>query len=199
LNRRRVIISLVFLTIVAAAAFFFADRIADGPFPRLSQGVRFFEEREPALNAYVRRLENDNQVARVICYTDEVWIDESKNGPRTELGGQRLKEYLTLCQDSGASLTWRVDGGYLLYMGTDSRSGRDFNFAFIWQDNKVDGPPECSSVVELGDFGKCVVPLGDSWVLDYEWMPSDYQSPREKEVMELAEDVARDAVAEPSP
>jgi len=189
----------VLLSIVAAVAFFFSDRIADGPIPRLSQGVRFFEERESALNAYVRRLENDNQVAKVICYTDEVWIDESENGPRIELSGQRLKEYLALCQDSGAPMAWRVDGGYLLYIGSDSRSDRDFNIAFIWRDNEVDGPPECSSVVELRDFGKCVVSLSDTWVLDYEWMPSDLQSPREKEVMELAEDVARDEAARSSP
>lgn len=199
MNRRRLTFSLVFLSIVAAVAFFFSDRIADGPFPRLSQGVRFFEERELALNAYVRRLENDNQVEKVICYTDEVWIDESKNGPRIELGGQRLKEYLALCQGSGAPMAWRIDEGYLLYMGSDSRSGRDFNFSYIWRENEFDGPPECSSVVELGDFGKCVIPLGDSWVLDYEWMPIDLSSPREKELMELADDVARDDAARSSP
>lgn len=191
MTRRRIGISLAFLTIVSVAAFFFADRYFDGPFPRLSQGIRFFEEHEPALNAYVRRLEEDNQVERVICYTDEIWVDEAKGGPRVELSGQRLTEYLSLCQDSGASLTWRVDGGYLLYMGADSRSDRDFNFAFIWRKYDADSPPECSLVVELRDFGKCVVPLADSWVLNYEWMPSDYESQREKVVMELAEDVAK--------
>ena len=173
------------------AAYFFADRFFDGPFPRLSQGMRFFEEREPALDAYVRRLDGDNEVEKVICYTDEVWVDESKGGPRIELSGQRLSEYLSLCQDSGASLTWRVDGGYLLHMGSDSRSNRDFNIAFIWRQNEVDSPPKCSTVDELRDFGRCVVPLADSWVLNYEWMPSDYESQREKEVMELAEDVAK--------
>jgi len=189
LNRRPIAISIVLLAVVAAT-FLFADRLIDGPFPLMSKGVRFFEEREPELNTYVHRLESDDQVGKVICYTDEVWIDESEDGPRIELGGQRLAEYLKLCQAAGAALTWRVDGGYLLYMGSDSRAGRDFNIAFIWRQSRADGPPACSSVLDLRDFGKCEVPLSDDWVLDYEWMPSDYESPREKAAMELAEDVA---------
>jgi hypothetical protein len=75
-------------------------------------------------------------------------------------------------------------------MGPASKSGRDFNIAFVWRDNEFYGAPECSSVVDLRDFGKCVVPLGDDWVLDYEWTPSDWESPQKKELMELAEDVA---------
>ena len=167
------------------------DRISDGPFPNLSKGIRYFEDREVAMNAWVRRLEGDNQVEKVSCYTDEVWIDESEDGPRIELSGQRLAEYLALCHDSGGYMTWRVDGGYLLYMGSESRSGRDFNVAFVWRYQEVEQAPECSTVINLRDFGKCVVPLGNGWVLDYEWTPSDYESPREKEVMELAEDVAK--------
>lgn len=165
----------------------------------MSKGVRYFEEREPALTAYVHRLENDDQVEKVVCYTDEVWIDESEDGPRVELSDQRLTEYLELCHAAGAAQTWRLDNGYLVYMGADSRGGRDFNIAFIWRMSPADGPPECSSVMDLRDFGKCVVPLSNQWVLDYEWMPSDYESPREKGVMELAEDVAREASKNPSP
>lgn len=171
-------------------AIFFADRINDGPFPQLSKGERFFDERESALNAYVHRLENDNQIEKAICYPDAVWIDESKDGPRIKLSGERLSEYLALCQEAGAAQTWRVDGGYLLYVGGDSRRGRDFNIALIWRPDKIDRSPTCSSVADLRDFGKCVVPLRGDWVIDYEWTPSDYESPREKEVMELAEDVA---------
>ena len=179
--------------------FFFRDRIADGPFPHLSQGVRFFEEHESALNAYVRRLENDNQVARIVCYTNEVLVNEYKGGPQIELGGERLKEYLALCQESGAPITWRIDGGYFLYMGSDNRTGRDFNVAFVWRDTEGDRPPECSSVVEFGDFGKCVVPLDDSWVLDYEWMSRDYPSSSQQQAMDLAEDIARHESEDSSP
>lgn len=164
--------------------------MADGPFPKLSQGIRYFEDHETAMNAWVRRLADDNQVEKLTCYANEVWIDESEDGPRIELSGERLTEYLTLCHDAGGHMTWRVDGGYLLYKGTDSRSGRDFNVAFIWRSREFDGAPECSAVVDLRDFGKCVVPLRDGWVLDYEWTPTDFESSREKDVMEVAEDTA---------
>ena len=196
MSRCRIATSLTLLT-VAAAAFFFADRIIDGPFPQLSKGVRFFEEREAALNAYVRRLDQDGQVGTVICHADEVWIDEPEDGSRIESSGQRLADYLTLCHAAGAALTWRIDGGYLLYVGADGRAGRNFNIALIWREGQAAGPPECSSVIDLRDFGKCVVRLDDDWVLDYEWVPSDYESPREKEVMELAEDFAREALTNP--
>lgn len=199
MNRRRIAILLAIVASVAASTIFLADRITDGPFPLLREGVRFFEEREPAMSAYVRRLEKDNQVGRALCYEEEVWIEESRNGPRIELSGQRLTEYLTLCHDAVASMVWRVDGGYLLYMGSDNRSGRQFDIAFIWRDNQIDRPHECSSVADLHDFGKCVVPLDGDWVLDYEWIPTDYQSPREKNVMDVMEDVAREATANPPP
>ena len=165
----------------------------------MSEAVRLFEDRAPALNAYVDRLERDNQVEKAVCYTDAVWLTQSEDSPPVELGDERLKEYLALCHAAGAALTWRVDNGYLLYYGADSRAGRDFNIAFIWQIIQADGRPQCSSVTDLRDFGMCVVPLSDNWVLDYEWMPSDYESPREKAVMELAEDVARKELVGPPP
>jgi hypothetical protein len=182
--------------VIALVAFVFKDRIADGPFPSLSQGIRYFEEHETAMNTYVHRLENDNQVEEVSCYTDSIGVVEGNDGGYVQLSGQRLTEYLNLCHESGGYMTRRVDGGYLLYFGWDSRSGRDFNIAFIWRDNEVDGAPECSSVDDLRDFGKCTVPLSDEWVLDYEWRPSDYESTREKELMELAKDVAGDLAEE---
>lgn len=184
---------------IALAAFILKDRIADGPFPSLSQSIRYFEEHESAMDAFVFRLEEDGQVERVSCYADDVIIFEDNDSPAFSLSGQRLVEYLKLCHASGGYMTWRVDGGYLLHMGSDRRSGRDFTIAFIWQDHEVDGAPACSSVINLHDVGICDVRLADHWVLHYEWHPSDYESQREKVLMELAEDVAADLAEKRTP
>ncbi len=172
------------------AAFAVRDRITDGPFPRLSQAARYFDEHETAMTAWALRLDTDGEVAQVSCYPDRVMIVDAVDSPAVELQGQRLSDYRTLCQESGGNMMWRVDGGYLMYMGEDSRGGRDFQIAFVWRGRDVGSTPACSSVADLRDFGKCGVRLNKDWIVFYEWVPGDHDSPREKEPMELTGDVA---------
>lgn len=189
MKRYQLYLGLILLA-VAATGFFFAERLIDGPFPNLSKAKRFFDEYETALTAFVQRLESDHNVGRFVCYPDSVWIEGSEENPRIELTEEQQAEYLALCHAAKAAITWRVDGGYLVHAGSYRRQGRIFEVAFISREPGTGRRPLCSSVADLRDFGACIVPLRGDWVIDYEWRPSDYMSPREKELMELAVDVA---------
>ena len=175
-RHKTVVIAGVFLVVAGIVLLGFKDRIVDGPFPELSSGIRYFETHATALDAYVRHLEKDDRIERVTCLTDGVFVFDSTNSPVTDLSEHRLAEYLALCRDSGVGMAWRTDGGYLLQMGADSRSGRYFETAFVWRNGASGSPPECSLVTDLRDFGRCVVPLRDGWVIDYQWMPVDQEN-----------------------
>jgi len=180
----------VLAVLLAATAIVFRDKITDGPFSGRTNGIRFFEQHENALNAYVERLIRDEDVERAICYSDSVWIEGADGAPSIAPTDQQLMEYLSLCNDAGSFTVWRVDGGYLFYTGPTNSDGKDFNVAFVWRANHSVREPRCSSVVELRDFGKCVFPLSKEWSLDYEWTPIDFNSPREKELMDVTKDFA---------
>lgn len=158
--------------LAGAIVFLLWDRIVDGPFPHKSKGMRYFAQRQSALDTFIERLNADDRVDRLICYEDEVWIDESDEGPRVQLAGTRLDEYLTLCRGAGVSTGWRLDRGFLFYMGADSRSDTSFQIALIWHESGTDDIVDCASLGDLDEIGKCDVPLNDTWTINYEWMPS---------------------------
>ena len=179
-NHRPTIVALGLIALIAGTGLLLKDRIADGPFPGLSQGMRYFDDNEVSMNAWVRRLESDRYAGSPCSTTEKRLCEKPKNQTSAEYSSDAVSDFMT----------WRVDGGYLLYVGFDRRYGRDFNVAYVWRERGLEVAPRCSSVANLRDFGKCIVPLRDGWVLDYEWTPSDFESAREKSVMELAEEVA---------
>lgn len=171
MNIRWIILGFTGLLLGGVVVFLLWDRIVDGPFPHKSKGERFFAQRQPALDAFIERLNADDRVGKVTCYADEVWLEGSDDAPRVELSGERREEYLTLCRSAGVSTGWRHDGEYHLYMGGDRRNGRDFQIALVWHEQGIDEAVDCSSLSELGDTGECDIPLTDAWSIRYEWIP----------------------------
>lgn len=188
-KRLRQLLASLFALILISAFYFFWGHLIDGPFPHRTAGIKHFEEHEAALNAYVQRLRSDEIVGKVICYDIHARFLPSEFST-SRLNEEELAEYHELCREARVLTTWNVEDGYLHYLGAASRDQRDFHIAFIWRESGRREVPDCADVAELRDFGKCVVPLGEGWVLDYEWSPVDYESAEEKQLMELAEDVA---------
>jgi hypothetical protein len=73
-------------------------------------------------------------------------------------------------------MAFRVDRGVLFYLRQEERSQTAFRIAYVKQNSGATHVPNCGSIDPSEPIGGCDLVLDDSWVIYYEWNPSNSEA-----------------------
>lgn len=172
-NRRNLLVSAFIAISLAIGAYFLVPTILDGPYPRKTSSLHFFDRNRAGMEALYGQL-NDDGFSSVKCYPDSVLAGVEPKGPGQPLSGDFLSAYMALCSGARTGMGWRTEDGFLFYLGGAGDDALDFNIALIRLDRESSTVPDCESIEPTGDFGKCQFKLDTAWRLDYEWVSREY-------------------------
>ena len=143
-----------------------------GPFPDSRAAILGFDDRRDALEALYREL-NQRGFEKITCIGGNVYVDRVDKVFDATLSSEDQANVFERCVAANIGMAWRIERGYLFYLGPAEKGDYEFNIAYI-KVSVPDDSPNCEVTVPSGIAGKCHYALGTGWILDYEWYLKSY-------------------------
>ncbi len=127
-KKRIFIVAGIVVTLVVAILMY--EKVA--LFPHQWQAQLRFMIKEDQLNELIDEIEKHEKLKRISLIGDTIWVRtyEGEN-KKQELKGMDAEKFEELIKKAGLPIAWKIDGGVLVYLWSEEKLGKRFDFAFM--------------------------------------------------------------------